>query len=131
LDHMIKMGDAFRSISVQHPQDLDTHEVMAASAKQDHLLAQFMALTTTLGERTQAWPKHSINAISYSSSDPQHSLLNTQAGPLSTTPSPPVRSSTLNQTNQPAPIPTCLATWTRSLLWPPPHAPLRVRPPTR
>ena len=37
-DHMIKMGDTYRSISVQHPQDLDTHEVRAASARQYHLL---------------------------------------------------------------------------------------------
>jgi hypothetical protein len=78
LDHMIKMGGAFRSISVQHPQDLDTHEVMAASAKQELLLAQFTALTTTLGERTQARPKHSINTISYSSNSPQQSLPNNQ-----------------------------------------------------
>jgi hypothetical protein len=54
LDHMIKMGDTFRSISEQHPQDLDTHEVQAASAKQDHLMAQFKALTATLWERTPA-----------------------------------------------------------------------------
>ena len=27
LDHMIKMGDAFRAISKQHPQDLNTHDV--------------------------------------------------------------------------------------------------------
>jgi hypothetical protein len=70
-DHMIKMGDAFRSISVQHPQDLDTHEVRAASARQYHLLVRFMELTTTLEERTQARPKHS---------NTQQGLLNTQAG---------------------------------------------------
>ena len=56
LDHMILVGDAFRSISKQHPQDLDTHNVRAASAKQDRLAAQFRALTTTLRERTPADP---------------------------------------------------------------------------
>jgi hypothetical protein len=70
-DHMIKMGDAYRSISAQHPLNLDTHEVRAASARQYHLLVRFMELTTTLEERTQARPKHS---------NTQQGLLNTQAG---------------------------------------------------
>ena len=64
LDHMIKMGDAFRAISAQHPQDLNTLEVRAASAKQDHLMALFGTLTTTLRERAPARPKHSINTTS-------------------------------------------------------------------
>jgi hypothetical protein len=59
LDHMIKMGDSFRSIAEQHPQDLNTHDVRTASAKQDHLIAQFKALATTLWERASARPKHS------------------------------------------------------------------------
>ena len=58
LDHMIKVGDAFRAISEQHPQDLNTHDVRTASAKQDCLIVQFRALTTTLWERTPARPKH-------------------------------------------------------------------------
>jgi hypothetical protein len=59
LDHMIKVGDAFCSISEQHPQDLNTHDVRNASAKQDCLIAQFRALTAALWERTPARPKHS------------------------------------------------------------------------
>ena len=59
LDHMIKVGDAFRAISKQHPQDLNTHDVRNASAKQEHLAAQFRVLTTTLRERTPTRPKHS------------------------------------------------------------------------
>jgi hypothetical protein len=58
LDHMILVGDAFRSISKQHPQALDTHDVQAASAKQDRLAAQFGALTATLRERTPTRPKY-------------------------------------------------------------------------
>ena len=59
LDHMIKVGDTFRAISKQHPQDLNTHDVRNASAKQDRLAAQFRTLTITLRERTPARPKHS------------------------------------------------------------------------
>ena len=39
LDHIIKMADSFRSISTQHPQDLNNHDVQTASAKQDYLIA--------------------------------------------------------------------------------------------
>jgi hypothetical protein len=59
LDHMIKVGDAFRAISKQHPQDLNTHDIRNASAKQDRPAAQFRVLTTTLLERTLTPPKHS------------------------------------------------------------------------
>ena len=52
LDHMIKMGDAYRAISKQHPEDLDTLEVQAASARQIQMLAQNSALSTTLWKRT-------------------------------------------------------------------------------
>ena len=57
LDHMIKVGDAFRAISKQHPQELNTLDVRNASAKQDRLAAQFGVLTTALRERTLARPK--------------------------------------------------------------------------
>ena len=59
MDHMIKVGDTFCSISEQHPQDLNTHDAQNASAKQDSLVAQFRALTAALWERTPALPKHS------------------------------------------------------------------------
>jgi hypothetical protein len=59
LDHMVKVGDAFRAITKQHPQDLNTHDVRHASAKQDHLVAQFRVLTITLRERTLTRPKQS------------------------------------------------------------------------
>jgi hypothetical protein len=59
LDHMIKVGDTFCSISEQHPQDLNTHDVRTASAKQDRLIAQFRSLTAALWERTPALPKYS------------------------------------------------------------------------
>jgi hypothetical protein len=35
LDHMIKVGDTFCSISEQHPQDLNTRDVQTARTKQD------------------------------------------------------------------------------------------------
>ena len=35
LDYMIKVGDTFRAIAKQYPQDLDTHDVRNVSAKQD------------------------------------------------------------------------------------------------
>ena len=56
LDHMIKVGDTFCSILEQHPQDLNTQGVRNASAKQDSLVAQFKALTTSLRERTPSPP---------------------------------------------------------------------------
>jgi hypothetical protein len=59
LDHMIKVGDTFSSISEQHPQDLNTHDIRTASARQDRLIAQFRALTAALWEKTPAPPKHS------------------------------------------------------------------------
>ena len=39
LDYMIKLGDTFRAISKQYPQDLNTQDVCNASAKQDRLAA--------------------------------------------------------------------------------------------
>jgi hypothetical protein len=57
LDYMIKVGDAFRAISKQHLQELNTLDVRNASAKQDRLAAQFEVLTAVLRERTLAMPK--------------------------------------------------------------------------
>jgi hypothetical protein len=48
LNHMIKVGDTFCSIAEQHQQDLNTHDVRTASAKQEHLVAQFRTLTAAL-----------------------------------------------------------------------------------
>ena len=50
LDHMIKMGDAYHAISKQHPEDLHTPDVLAASARQDQLLARFNALMKTFNQ---------------------------------------------------------------------------------
>jgi hypothetical protein len=36
LDHMIKMGDTFRSISEQHPQDLNTHDAQFRPSPQPY-----------------------------------------------------------------------------------------------
>ena len=47
---MLKMGDAFRAISKQHPEDLHTPDVQAASARQDQLLARFDTLIKTLNQ---------------------------------------------------------------------------------
>ena len=61
LDHMIKMGDAYRAISKQHPEEEDTLEVRAASARQIQMLAQFSALSTTLRKRTPNQNKNTLD----------------------------------------------------------------------
>ena len=61
LDHMIKMGDAYRAISKQHPEEEDTLEVRAASARQIQMLAQFSALSTTLRNRTPIQNKNTLD----------------------------------------------------------------------
>ena len=82
LDHMIKMGDAYRAISKQHPEDLHTPDVQAASARQDQLLARFDTLITTLRGRTPNQLKNT--------------LATNQVG--DTNAFPPVRIHTLNPT---------------------------------
>jgi hypothetical protein len=61
LDHMIKMGDAYRAISKQHPEDLHTLEVQAAEARQIQMLAQFSALSITLWKRTHNQNKDTLD----------------------------------------------------------------------
>ena len=47
LEHMIKMGDTYGSISAQHPQELLSPDVQNENSKQDFLIAQFRTLATS------------------------------------------------------------------------------------
>jgi hypothetical protein len=59
MEHMIKMGDAYASISAQHPQELASPNITNLKDKQEHLVAQLRDLTATLWERSPTLPLHS------------------------------------------------------------------------